>query len=120
MRIDIRETNNTIKQGQIRKNNRSNRLALVVDGFQHNGTKYVRYLRIDKPVGQHPTQKHDIMAMAVSELRIFEAAFPEPYSGAMQIQATPAEDLVDVDYPEYARLRNIMYKRGYFNEKKQP
>lgn len=114
MRIDIRETNNTIKQGQIRRNNRSNKLALVVDGFQHNGTKYVRYLRIDK----QPAQKHDTMTMSVAELRAFEVAFLEPYSGAMQIQATPAKDLVDVDYPEYAQLRNIMYKGGYFNEKK--
>lgn len=115
MRIDIEETNNTIKQGQIRRNSRGNKLALVVDGFQHNGTKYVRYLRIEK----QRTYKHDSMAMAVAELSMFEVVFMEVYSGAMQIQATPAEDLVDVGYPEYEQLRNIMYKGGYLNEKEE-
>lgn len=113
MRIDTKETSNAIKQGQIRKNGKGNKIALVVDGFQHNGIEYIRYLRMEK----QPKRKRDSMAMAVSELRIFKEVFTEPYSGAMQIQATPADDLVDVNYPEYAQLRDIMYKGGHFNEK---
>ena len=113
MRIDIKEIDD-IKQGQIRRNSRGNKLALVVDGFQHNGTKYVRYLRIEK----QQAGKHDSMAMGIAELEAFMGTFISAYSGAIQIQATPAAELVDIDYPEYEQLRNIMYRGGYYNEKK--